>query len=171
MIKEISTTVYTFIMAENQTPNDQIASSEDIDQIIPAMNVSLPQQQEEEESIVGGQMLLGIYSEILDTIRKDRGEISDILNNFCEMVMNEGDSSSASKEAIVNLVRAKLDSSDKMAKIADLMTRVNLKEKDTFPRYLSAKQENTINIGDSGAKQELLRRINKAAKKKKEIGS
>jgi hypothetical protein len=153
-------------MAENTGNIDHITSEEDLDQIIPAMHVTVPQTTTDQENdLVSDQVLLGIYGEILDTIRKDRNEVSDILDNFCEMVMNEGDSSSASKEAIVNLVRAKLDSSDKMAKIADLMTRVKLRDRDTFPRYLTAKQENTINIGDAGAKKELLKRLNQAQKK------
>jgi hypothetical protein len=132
------------------------------------MNVAVPQipAQEEQNNLISDDMILGIYSEVLNTIRQDRVEVSDILNNFCDMVMNDGDSSSASKEAIVNLVRAKLDSSDKMAKIADLMTRIKLRDRDTYPKYLNATQENTINIGD-GAKSELLRRLNQAQKKKK----
>jgi hypothetical protein len=30
---------------------------------------------------------------------------------------------------------------------AELMTRVKLRERDTFPRYLAASQTNNINIG------------------------
>ncbi len=136
--------------------------------MLPGMNVTVPQTTApEEESLIGDEMLLGIYSEILNTIRQDRVEISDILNNFCDMVLNEGDSSSASKEAIVQLVKTKMDASDKMAKVADLMTRIKLKERDTFPRYLNARQENTINIGDGSAKKELLRQLSVAQKKAK----
>ena len=54
-----------------------------------------------------------------------------------------------------------------MAKIADLVTRVKLKERDTFPRYLAASQNNTINVGD-GAKRALLEAINKAQKDKED---
>lgn len=150
--------VYNYVMTENQ--------SSDIEKLLPAMNVSLAQNpiQDEPADLISDEALIGIYGEVLGIIRQDRVELSDILNNFCEMVMNQGDSSSASKEAIVNLVRTKMDAADKMAKIADLMTRIRLKDKDTFPRYLSARQENTINIGDS-SKRELLKRLNQAQKK------
>jgi hypothetical protein len=87
-----------------------------------------------------------------------------VLANFIEMVMNEGDASSASKEAIVNLMKIKSDTSDKMAKVADLMTRIKLKEKDTFPRYLAAQQNNKVVI--EGSKREMIKSINKIAARK-----
>jgi hypothetical protein len=151
-------------MSENPNELEHHIDNEELEKVIPSMNVTVPAVQEQ-ESIIGDAMLLGIYSEILDTIRQDRVEVADILNNFCEMVMNQGDSSSASKEAIVNLVRTKLDAADKMAKVADLMTRVKLKEKDTFPKYLNQTQENTIHIGQD--RKELLKRLNAAQKKSK----
>ena len=90
--------------------------------------------------------------------------MSGLLTTFVDMVINDGDSTSASKEALVNLVKIKSDSADKMAKVAELMTRCKLKE--IFPKYLNAKQENTINIGDGTTKRELLKQIEKARKKK-----
>ena len=80
------------------------------------------------------------------------------------MVMNEGDASSASKEAIVNLLKIKSDTSDKMAKIADLRTRMKMKERDTFPRYLAAQQNNKIII--EGSKREMIKSINKLTARK-----
>ena len=75
------------------------------------------------------------------------------------MVMNEGDSSSASKEAVVNLVKAKTDIADKKAKIADLMTTLRLKEKTVSK--LQANQTNHIHITD---KRAILETINKVKK-------
>jgi hypothetical protein len=83
------------------------------------------------------------------------------------MVMNDGDASSASKEAIVNLLKIKSDISDKKAKIADLETRIKLKEKDTFPRYLAAHQQNNVVI--EGSKREMIKSINKLAQRKKGV--
>lgn len=144
--------------------------SPDLDAVIPAMNVNVPMQQpQQEENLVSDEALLGIYGEILQNLRDDRDELNGLLANFVEMVVNEGDSTTSSKEALVNLVKIKSDASDKMAKIADLMTRVKLKEKDTFPRYLAAHQNNTINIGDGQTKRELLKSIERATKKKKDI--
>ena len=82
------------------------------------------------------------------------------------MIINDGDASSASKEAIVNLLKIKSDTSDKMSKVADLMTRVKLKEKDTFPRYLAAQQNNKVVI--EGSKRDLLKSISKITNKKEE---
>jgi len=74
------------------------------------------------------------------------------------------DASSASKEAIVNLLKIKTDTADKMAKIADLMTRIKLKERDTFPRYLAAQQNNKVII--EGSKREMIKSLNKLAQRK-----
>jgi hypothetical protein len=137
--------------------------------LVPSMNVGVPAKQEPENSkeIVSDEMVLGLYAEILNTIKQDRTEIDDVLVKFMDMVLNEGDSTTSSKEALVNLIKMKTDQADKMSKVADMMTRVKLKEKDTFPRYLAASQNNTINIGDGGQKRALLEAIDKARKEKK----
>lgn len=137
--------------------------TKELDRLVPSMNVSVPEPQEE-GNLVSDEVLLGIYGEILENLRDDRSEAETLLGQFAEMVINSGDASSASKEALVSLVKAKIDASDKMSKIADLMTRVKLKEKDTFPRYLAAKQSNTINIGSGGEKKQLIQAINKKLK-------
>ena len=113
---------------------------------MPSMNVSLPSVPDEEKVLIEDEVMLGVYDEVLDNIRQDRGEIDELLSNFLNMVMNEGDSTTSSKEAVVNLIKIKADTADKMVKIADLMTRIKLKETNTFPRYLAAHQNNTINI-------------------------
>ncbi len=136
----------------------------DIEQLVPSMNVNEMVEQPETE-IVQNEDLLGLYNEILENCRKDRASVDDVLVNFIEMVMNEGDASSASKEAIVNLLKIKSETADKMAKVADLMTRIKLKERDTFPRYLAAQQNNKVII--EGSKREMIKSINKLAQKKK----
>jgi len=161
-------------MNKEQEPTQHVVEEKDkeIDSLIPSLNVNLPEKKEEptEESLVSDEMLLGVYGEVLNNLRDDRFEVDQILSNFVDMVINEGDSTTSSKEALINLLRMKMESADKMAKIADLMTRVKIKEKDTFPRYLAANQNNTINIGDNGQKRALLEAINKASKKKKDEG-
>lgn len=140
---------------------------EELSPVLPAMNVIAHASplMEPEPNLIADEQLLGIYDEMVNQIRQDRVEASDILNHFADMVMNEGDSSSASKEAIVQLLKLKMDSSNNLGKVADLMTRVKLREKNDFPRYLNAQQTNHINIGDGGAKKELLRTLNKSKKK------
>ena len=141
------------------------------------INNNLKPQNEEKElvpvennsgelSIISDEMLLGIYGEILDNIRQGRVQIDSYVNEFAEMVINTGDASSASKEALVNLVRAKMDASDKMSKVADLMTRLKMKDTNTFKPYMN-KGNNTINIieNSSGKSKSA---IMKELKKKKQ---
>ena len=59
--------------------------------------------------------------------------------------------------------------SDKMSKIADLMTRIKIKDKDTFPKYLAANQNNTININSGNSKRQFLESLNKKKEETNEI--
>jgi hypothetical protein len=128
---------------------------------VPQMNVALPPQGQ--ITNLTDQDLQSIYTEILDDLRSDRREIDILLNNFVEMVMNEGDSSTSSKEAVVNLVKIKNDVADKKAKIADLMTSLVIKEKSISK--LTANQTNHIHITD---KRAILESIKNAKKVKNE---
>lgn len=124
---------------------------------VPPMSVSVVPPVD--TSSITDRDLQDIYKEILDDLRNDRKEIDILLNNFVEMVMNEGDSSSASKEAVVNLIKVKTDVSDKKAKIADLMTTLRLKDKTVSK--LTANQTNHIHITD---KRSILETIGKHKK-------
>ena len=88
-------------------------------------------------SIISDKDLLGIYDEIIVSLRQDRNQVEDLIETFSNMVINDGDSSSSSKEALVNLVKAKIDAADKMSKIADLMTRIKLKQPDTYQPWMN----------------------------------
>lgn len=139
----------------------------EIDSLIPSMTVSSEMMDvPEKECIVKDEEVLDLYDEILQNCRKDRESVNDVLTNFLDMVMNDGDASSSSKEAIVNLLKINTDVNDKMAKIADLRTRIKLKEKDTYPRYLAAQQNNKVVI--EGSKREMIKTINKLAQRKKD---
>jgi len=111
------------------------------------------------DSPITDQDLHVIYTEILTDLRSDRKEIDSLLHNFVEMVMNEGDSSSASKEAVVNLIKVKSDIADKKTKIADLMTTLRLKDKSVSK--LTANQTNHIHITDKRNLLETLSNIKK----------
>ena len=155
-------------MPKDKNPLETIvqeeSDDEDIQSLIPSMNVNVPATQEQPENpLVTDETLMGAYNEILVNLREDRVKADDLMEQFAEMVINGGDASSASKEALVNLLKIKSDTNDKMAKVADMMTRVKLKDKDTFPRYLAAKQNNTINI-NSGKKQ-LIQDLSNAQRK------
>ena len=120
---------------------EAIVESQDL---IPQMNINLPLAPSGEEKIIPDVKLVGLYDEILENVRKDRSEIDSMITSFSDMVFNDGDATSSTKEALVNLIKIKLDTSDKMSKIADLMTRV--RGTNTFPKYLASNQNNTINI-------------------------
>jgi len=124
---------------------------------VPEMNVAIPQTGS--LTSLTDQDLQAIYNEILDDLRSDRREIDVLLNNFVEMVMNEGDGSSSSKEAVVNLVKIKNDVADKKAKIADLMTGLVIKEKNI--NKLTANQTNHIHITDKRAILESIKNAKK----------
>lgn len=141
-------------------------NNESLDNVIPGMNITVGDTKEISDNVVSEETLLGIYNEILINLRAEQAEVNDTLDKFLDMVINGGDSSGPSKEAVVNLLKLKsTEIPDKMIKIADLMTRIFLKERDTFPRYLAAKQNNTINI--TNEKQTLIEEIEKKIKNKK----
>ena len=87
--------------------------------------VNQTENNEMSEIVTDGD-LVDMYDDIVNMVRKDREEVSEVLGNFVNMVMNEGDGSSASKEAIVALLKMKMDGADKLSKVADLKTRVKL---------------------------------------------
>lgn len=121
--------------------------------------------------LISDEALLGVYGEIMDNLRSDRDQFSELTDTFAEMVINEGDSSTSSKEALVNLAKAKMETADRMAKIADLMTRIKLKQPDTFKPYMKKEGQpsgNTINIYDTSGlnKRALLEALQKGKEKR-----
>lgn len=133
-------------------------------ELIPSINIEVPNG--EHKDLIADKDLLGIYNEALTNIRNDRKEIDELLANFINSITNDGDATTSSKEAVVNLIKIKTDTTDKISKIADLMTRIKLKETNTFPKYLAAHQNNTINVGEkvaltSAQKRALIERENK----------
>jgi hypothetical protein len=133
-------------------------------EVLPGMSLTAPPPVEE-KCIIEDEVLLELYDEILQNCREDRKEVKDLAGTFADMVVNDGEASSATKEALVNLHKIKTDISDKMSKVADLMTRIKLKDKDTFPRYLAAHQHNQVTI--EGSKRDVLKAIQNAQRKKK----
>ena len=127
--------------------------------MIPSVPVVLPTT--EQNAVVTDEQLLELYGEILEDLRSDRKEFEAILANFVEMVMNEGDSTSSSKEALVNLAKLKSDIAIGKGKIADLMTSLKLKEKQASK--INATQNNNITITD---RRNLIETINKLTSNK-----
>jgi gamma-glutamyl phosphate reductase len=132
----------------------------------PVGDISRAEGAEKELSIVSDEALLGVYGEIMDNLRSDRDQVSDLVDTFSNMVLNDGDGSTSSKEALVNLVKTKMEASDKMTRIADLMTRIKLKQPDTFQPWMGKGKDkggNTINIYDSSGinRKSLMEKIQK----------
>ena len=117
--------------------------------------------------LVPDERLLTIYQDVLTSVKNDREEISDILAKFLDMVVNDGDASSASKEAVVNLVKAKSETNEQVIKIAQLMTNLKLKERTIVDpavnRAIHAQQNNIYNIGKPEETSILLEEIEKAS--------
>ena len=124
--------------------------------------------QEKELSLVSDESLLGVYGEIMENLRDDRSQVSNLVDTFSNMVLNDGDSSTASKEALVNLLKTRIETSEKMTRIADLMTRIKLKQPDTYQPWMGKGKEkgNTINIYDASGinRKSLMERIQKERK-------
>lgn len=117
--------------------------------------------------LVSDGMWLGIMQDTMDEINDNKKIIDDMIPQFLNMVINEGEASSATKEALINLVKLRCDIPDKKSKVADLMTRVKLKEKGTFPAYM-AKHANNEKQGLSVTDQKkMIKELNAAVQKQK----
>ncbi len=116
--------------------------------VLPEMNVHAPVAppiiEQEQLETAKAENLVKMNVDIMEDIKKSEIQIDDVLSNFINMVMNEGDASSSTKEALVNLLKAKTDLVDKKIKMVDLNMRAYLKETNTFPKYLNATQNNKI---------------------------
>jgi hypothetical protein len=97
-----------------------------LDNLNPIMEINIPEKKEDKEIISTDEMIV-FYNEIIGMIREDRKEVSSLLDNFVNMVINEGDASTASKEAMVNLVKIKTDLANNMSKVFELLARMKAK--------------------------------------------
>lgn len=155
--------------------SEELPQLPDIIKIEP-IEAGLSNKKQEDLSIISDDTLLGVYGEIMDNLRSDRNQVSSLVDTFSNMVLNDGDSSTASKEALVNLLKTKIEASDKMARIADLMTRIKLKQPDTFQPWMGKGKDkggNTINIYDSSGvnRKSLMEKIQKEKRKSDEAQS
>lgn len=114
------------------------------------MNVGVPESKKE---LVAPEKLLNYFDTIFADIEESSKITKEVLDNFMEMIMNKGDASSSSKEALVNLLRLYSETSDKKTKVVDLMMRAYLKESNTFPKYLAAHQHNEFKISSDTSEQ------------------
>lgn len=105
--------------------------------------------------IVQGDQLIGYYTEILHDIKEDRDEVSKILDNFNDMLVNQGDATHSTKEALVNLVKIKSEIADKKTRVLDLLLRSFNRDR-SIPGYIAKNMQ--VNI-DNSSKRNLLTRL------------
>jgi hypothetical protein len=134
---------------------------------IPAMNMNLAAPQKEEKPIVTNDDMVDMYKKIFNFCEEDRNEAGDLHNTLKDMVMNDGDASHSTKEAMIQALRIRCESTDKMTKVMELLMRYVLKDRDTFPRYLAQNQENNI-IFKGGSKRQFLEKLEKNKSRKLE---
>lgn len=130
---------------------------------LPQININLPPKNEIE--IVKAEMIIDYTKEIIDDIRDDRNQVGELLDNFTDMVMNEGDHNQASKEAIVNLMKIKSEIADKKTRVLDLAFRAFMKDK-TNNYAFHANQHNEFKITNS-SKRNLLKALEEDEEKAK----
>lgn len=149
-----------------------VITQEQVESLLPAMNLNVPDSPKPNESaLISDDQYLGMINEIVTNIRDDRNQVNEYIDTFANMVLNEGDATTSSKEALINLVKTKVDLQDKMLKAADLMTRLKLKNTYAYSgAHLNAMQQNNINIGSDTSfdRKEFIKAINQVKKKKKD---
>ncbi len=101
----------------------------------------------DDKPLIPDQKILDFYEEAIENIRADREQAQEVYENFSDMVLNEGDPSAASKEALISALKIKSDSIDKMVKILDLWTRMKMKEKATSTEIYAYQQNNKYDTG------------------------
>lgn len=137
----------------DQIQMEEIPSSEPLVELareaggMPTMVVQTPQKPPEPDKVVvTPEQMQEFLKEAVGWIRDDRTETAELIKNFVEMVINEGDSSGPTKEALCNLVRLKHETAVNLTKLLDLMMRPLLKDRDTFKPYMNNTQHNEIKI-------------------------
>ena len=138
------------------------------DPLVPQMNINVPAEQPKEELITDKELITA-YDEVVTNLKEDRKQAEDFITKLADMVFNEGDASNSSKEALVNMFKTKSDIADKLIKIADLKTRIKLKERDTFPKFLAVHQNNTINNSPNTRNRALIEEITRRNKDNEEL--
>jgi len=134
------------------------------------VDTNIVNHSEQSLDLISDDVLLDVYKEIMGNLRMDRKHVSGLADKFEDMVLNDGDSSTSSKEALVNLIKHKTDIQDKLIKTAELMTRVKLKQPyGEAKAYLNKGQSGpkTINIYDQGGfnKKTLIEKVGQANQK------
>lgn len=131
---------------------------------VPSMTVGV-QPTKEEKPLVTNEEMVDMYKKIINHCEEDRQEANTLFQDLKDMVINDGDASHSTKEAMIQAFRIRCESTDKETKVMDLLMRYILKDRDTFPRYLAANQENNI-IFKNSSKRSFLEKLEKQKARK-----
>lgn len=132
---------------------------------VPSMNVVAQSPVKEEKPLTTNEEMIEMYKKIMHHCDADREEANSLFHDLKDMVINDGDASHSTKEAMMQALRIRCEATDKETKIMDLLMRYILKDRDTFPRYLAANQENNI-IFKGGSKRSFLEKLEKQKARK-----
>lgn len=110
-----------------------------------ALNINLPPEVTNDFALVKQEEIVGLCKNIMEDINTEKNEIQEAYVNFAEMVFNAGDATSASKEALVNLLKLKSDLIDKKSRMMEVMMKAYNKE---GPKNITAHQHNDFHVHD-----------------------
>ena len=96
--------------------------------------------------LVSDDRVIEYYEEAMNCIKEDREEAYERYLDFADMSINDGDPSSATKEALVNLLKLKNEGVNQMIKILDLWTRMKMKERTTSSQIYAYQQNNKYDM-------------------------
>lgn len=139
-----------------ETPKKEVATVPQVPQV--ALNINLPPG-ETNIQLVQPEQIVSLVQTVMENIEGEKNEIQEAYVNFADMVFNSGDATSASKEALVNLLKLKSDLIDKKARMLEMMMKVY---KTEGPKTVTAHQHNDIHVHD---KRKLFDDLDKEDKK------
>ena len=133
---------------------------------MPTMSINMAPPKSEEPPVITNEKMIELYTKILAYMQEDREDANEAYRTFLDMVVNDGDASQGSKEAAVQLLTLRAKTSENMTRVMDLLMRVVLKERSTFPPYLTAHQENKVVISGKNRRNLIEQFLNKDKDKK-----
>ena len=98
------------VVIAEEVANDISQNDEDtIESMIPSMNLSVPENGVPKENhLISDEKYLEVIDEIMTNMREDRKEVTNFIDTFSNMVINDGDATTSTKEALVNLIKTKV---------------------------------------------------------------
>ena len=106
-----------------------------------------------EKPLVSDEKIVGLFDETLAEIDKDRVQAEERYLQISDFVVNSGDSSSASKEAMVNLLKIKNETLNQKIKVLDLWTRLKMKDRVTSSQVYAYQQNNKFETASTPSNQ------------------